>query len=138
MDGDGARLPQPRFHHLRLRLRPGAVLTAGGRPSRLSLPHDRGARRKLPRRNHAAARGPSAQVEHGSANPTGYATIGTGRNVVVVVGDTLANTLVAAGYALHREWYINDRGAQIARFGASLYTHYCAVFGVDVPLPPGG
>ena len=80
--------------------------------------------------------GAPAQVEHGSANPTGYATIGTGRNVVV--GDTLANTLVAAGYVVHREWYINDRGAQIARFGASLYTHYCAVFGVDVPLPPKG
>lgn len=81
-------------------------------------------------------RGASAQVEHGSANPTGFATIGTGRNVVV--GDTLANTLAAAGYTVHREWYINDRGAQIVRFGASLYTHYCAVFGVDVPLPPKG
>lgn len=81
-------------------------------------------------------RGAWAQVEHGSANPTGYATIGTGRNVTV--GDTLANTLEAAGYAVHREWYINDRGAQIVRFGASLYTHYCAVFGVDVPLPPKG
>jgi arginyl-tRNA synthetase len=80
--------------------------------------------------------GAAAQVEHGSANPTGYATVGTGRNVVV--GDTLANTLEAAGYAVHREWYINDRGAQIVRFGASLYTHYCAVFGVDVPLPPKG
>lgn len=80
--------------------------------------------------------GAPAQVEHGSANPTGYATIGTGRNVTV--GDTLANTLEAAGYTVHREWYINDRGAQIARFGASLYTHYCAVFGVEVPLPPKG
>jgi arginyl-tRNA synthetase len=80
--------------------------------------------------------GRKAQVEHGSANPTGYATIGTGRNVTV--GDTLANALEAAGYDVHREWYVNDRGAQIARFGASLYTHYCAVFGVDVPLPPKG
>jgi arginyl-tRNA synthetase len=81
-------------------------------------------------------KGRKAQVEHGSANPTGYATIGTGRNVTV--GDTLANALEAAGYDVHREWYVNDRGAQIARFGASLYTHYCAVFGVDVPLPPKG
>ncbi len=80
--------------------------------------------------------GKKAQVEHGSANPTGYATIGTGRNVTV--GDTLANTLEAAGYDVHREWYVNDRGAQIARFGASLYTHYCAEFGVDEPLPPKG
>jgi arginyl-tRNA synthetase len=80
--------------------------------------------------------GQKAQVEHGSANPTGYATIGTGRNVTV--GDTLANTLEAAGYDVHREWYINDRGAQIARFGASLYSHYCTTLGVDEPLPPNG
>lgn len=47
-------------------------------------------------------KGRKAQVEHGSANPTGYATLGTGRNVVI--GDTLANTLEAAGYEVHREW----------------------------------
>ncbi len=52
--------------------------------------------------------GAAAQVEHGSANPTGYATIGTGRNVVT--GDTLANALDAAGFAVHREWYVNDAG----------------------------
>ena len=54
--------------------------------------------------------GHKAQVEYGSANPTGFATIGTARNVTV--GDTLANTLEAAGYTVHREWYVNDAGTQ--------------------------
>jgi arginyl-tRNA synthetase len=86
--------------------------------------------------NVDVGQGRPAQVEHGSANPTGFATMGTARNVTV--GDTLANVLDAAGYATHREWYINDRGSQIVRFGRSLYTHYCAVFGIDEPLPPKG
>lgn len=77
--------------------------------------------------------GHAAQVEHGSANPTGYATIGTGRNVVV--GDTLANVLEAAGYAVQREWYVNDAGSQVRTFGASLYAHYARALGVDAPLP---
>ena len=80
--------------------------------------------------------GAAAQVEHGSANPTGYATIGTGRNVVT--GDTLANALDAAGYAVHREWYVNDAGNQIRAFGASLFSHYAQAFGQDIPLPEKG
>lgn len=79
-------------------------------------------------------RGRAAQVEHGSANPTGFATIGTGRNVIT--GDTLANTLEAAGYRVHREWYVNDAGSQVRAFGASVYAHYCQALGVDEPFPP--
>ncbi|MCS6848690.1 MAG: arginine--tRNA ligase [Anaerolineae bacterium] len=81
-------------------------------------------------------KGRKAQVEHGSANPTGYATIGTGRNVVV--GDTLANTLEAAGYQVHREWYINDAGSQVRVFGASVYARYAQALGMDEPLPERG
>jgi arginyl-tRNA synthetase len=80
--------------------------------------------------------GRKAQVEFGSANPTGYATIGTGRNVVV--GDTLANTLDAAGYHTHREWYVNDAGTQVRVFGASVYARYAQALGVDEPLPERG
>ncbi|NJM42303.1 MAG: hypothetical protein HC853_16975 [Anaerolineae bacterium] len=78
--------------------------------------------------------GHKAQVEHGSANPTGFATIGTGRNVVT--GDTLANTLEAAGYDVHREWYMNDTGTQTNTFAESLFAHYARSFGRDVLLPP--
>ncbi|MEI7469719.1 MAG: arginine--tRNA ligase [Chloroflexota bacterium] len=80
--------------------------------------------------------GQKAQVEHGSANPTGYATIGTARNVTV--GDTLANTLEAAGYVVHREWYVNDAGSQVKKFGASIYARYCQHLGKDEPMPDGG
>jgi arginyl-tRNA synthetase len=80
--------------------------------------------------------GQKAQVEFGSANPTGYATIGTGRNVVV--GDTLANTLDAAGYATHREWYVNDAGTQVRVFGSSVYARYAQALGKDEPLPERG
>ncbi|MCW1968807.1 MAG: arginine--tRNA ligase [Anaerolineae bacterium] len=81
-------------------------------------------------------KGQQAQVEHGSANPTGYATIGTARNVTV--GDTLANTLEAAGYVVHREWYVNDAGSQVKKFGASIYARYCQHFGKDEPMPANG
>ncbi len=81
-------------------------------------------------------KGGKAQVEHGSANPTGYATIGTGRNVVV--GDTLANTLAAAGYAVQREWYVNDAGSQVRVFGGSVFARYAQALGVDEPLPERG
>jgi arginyl-tRNA synthetase len=54
------------------------------------------------------------QVEHGSANPTGPLTIGSGRNVVI--GDTLANLFSAAGYDVQREYYVN---APVRRSGIS-------------------
>ena len=80
--------------------------------------------------------GQKAQVEHGSANPTGYATIGTARNVTV--GDTLANTLDAAGYQTQREWYINDAGSQIRVFGASVFARYAQALGQEEPMPEKG
>lgn len=81
-------------------------------------------------------KGRKAQVEHGSANPTGYATLGTGRNVVI--GDTLANTLEAAGYTVHREWYVNDAGSQVRVFGASVFARYAQALGHDEPMPEHG
>lgn len=80
--------------------------------------------------------GQKAQVEHGSANPTGFATIGTGRNVIT--GDTLANALDAAGYDVHREWYVNDAGSQVRVFGASVFAHYAQALGADEALPVKG
>lgn len=81
-------------------------------------------------------KGQKAQVEHGSANPTGFATIGTARNVTV--GDTLANTLEAAGYSVHREWYVNDAGTQIRVFGTSVFARYAQAAGLDEPMPETG
>src|SRR4030095_9278436 len=50
-------------------------------------------------------------VEYVSANPTGPLTVGHARGAVV--GDALANLLAKAGYAVTKEYYINDAGAQV-------------------------
>ncbi len=81
-------------------------------------------------------RGRRVQVEYISANPTGPLTFGSGRNAVL--GDTLANVLVAAGWQVQREFYVNDTGNQIAIFAASLYARYAQALGRDEPLPADG
>ena len=73
------------------------------------------------------------QVEHGSANPTGPLTIGSGRNVVI--GDTLANLFAAAGYDVQREYYVNDVGSKVRKFGETVYVRYAQALGLDEPLP---
>lgn len=75
------------------------------------------------------------QVEYGSANPTGPMHVGFGRNLVL--GDSLANVLQAAGWAVHREYYVNDSGTQINRFAQSLYVRYCELLGRE-PDPESG
>jgi arginyl-tRNA synthetase len=80
--------------------------------------------------------GKRVQVEHGSANPTGPLHVGFARNVVL--GDTIANIMAAAGYSVHREYYINDRGMQIELLGKSLYARYIQLLGGDASLPEEG
>jgi arginyl-tRNA synthetase len=80
--------------------------------------------------------GQRVQVEHGSANPTGPLTVASGRNVVI--GDTVANALSAAGYEVQREWYVNDAGNQIRHFGESVYARYAQCLGLDEPFPEDG
>src|ERR1044072_7879108 len=50
-------------------------------------------------------------VEYVTANPTGPMHVGHCRGAVF--GDALSNLLIAAGYEVTREYYINDAGAQI-------------------------
>ena len=80
--------------------------------------------------------GKQVQVEFVSVNPTGPLHVGHGRGAVL--GSTLANVLAAAGYAVEREYYINDMGNQIANFGRSLYARYQQCLGKEVALPPDG
>jgi arginyl-tRNA synthetase len=77
--------------------------------------------------------GKRVQVEHGSANPTGPLTIGSGRNIVI--GDTLANLFEACGYDVQREYYVNDVGSKVRKFGETVYLRYAQALGVDEPLP---
>ena len=75
------------------------------------------------------------QVEYGSANPNGPMHVGFGRNLVL--GDSIANVLEAAGYDVYREYYVNDAGSQMENFGESLYVRYCELLGRD-PAPDSG
>jgi len=77
------------------------------------------------------------QVEFGSANPTGPMHVGFGRNLVL--GDSIANVLQAAGYQVQREYYVNDAGTQMGNFGESLYVRYCELLGRPAgEIPEGG
>lgn len=72
-------------------------------------------------------------VEFVSANPTGPMHVGNARGGAI--GDTLASVLQAAGFETEREFYINDAGNQIEKFGASLEARYLQICGEDVPMP---
>lgn len=62
--------------------------------------------------------GEKINVEFISANPTGPIHLGHTR--WAAVGDAIARVLEAAGAVVEREFYINDRGAQMDKFGASV------------------
>lgn len=64
-------------------------------------------------------------VEFVSANPTGPMHIGNARGGAI--GDTLASVLDWAGYKVNREFYVNDAGNQINKFGLSLSMRYLQV-----------
>ncbi|WP_203580467.1 arginine--tRNA ligase [Microbacterium hibisci] len=63
-------------------------------------------------------RGNSINLEFVSANPTGPLHIGHTR--WAALGDSMARLLLASGATLAREFYINDAGAQMERFGRSV------------------
>jgi arginyl-tRNA synthetase len=62
--------------------------------------------------------GIAINLEFISANPTGPLHLGHTR--WAAVGDALGRVLSAAGAKVTREFYINDRGVQMDKFGASL------------------
>ena len=62
--------------------------------------------------------GTSINLEFISANPTGPLHLGHTR--WAAVGDALGRVLTAAGAKVTREFYINDRGVQMDKFGASI------------------
>ena len=67
--------------------------------------------------------GKSILVEFVSANPTGPMHIGNARGGAI--GDCLCSVLDWAGYKVEREFYVNDAGNQIEKFGKSLDLRYC-------------
>jgi arginyl-tRNA synthetase len=67
-------------------------------------------------------KGKKVNVEFVSANPTGPLHMGNARGGAL--GDCIASVLEKAGYDVTREFYINDAGNQIERFGMSLEARY--------------
>ena len=63
-------------------------------------------------------KGETINIEFISANPTGPLHLGHTR--WAAVGDAIARVLAASGAKVAREFYINDRGAQLDKFGASI------------------
>ena len=72
-------------------------------------------------------------VEFVSANPTGPMHIGNARGGAL--GDCLAAVLETAGYSVEREFYINDAGNQINKFGLSLDLRYLQLFKDGIEMP---
>jgi arginyl-tRNA synthetase len=67
-------------------------------------------------------KGKRVLVEFVSANPTGPMHVGNARGGAI--GDCLASVLQWAGYHTEREFYVNDAGNQIEKFGKSLSLRY--------------
>lgn len=76
------------------------------------------------RTNHGG--GKPVMVEFVSANPTGPMHMGNARGGAL--GDCLAAALDMAGYNVTREFYINDAGNQIEKFGISLEARYLQLY----------
>ena len=66
--------------------------------------------------------GQKVMVEFVSANPTGPLHMGNARGGAL--GDCIASVLENAGYDVTREYYVNDAGNQIEKFGSSLEARY--------------
>lgn len=75
-------------------------------------------------------------VEYVSANPTGPMHMGHCRGAVV--GDALARLLSAAGFAVTKEYYVNDAGSQVDTLARSAHLRYREALGEDIGDIPEG
>ena len=77
--------------------------------------------------------GKRIQVEFVSANPTGPLTLANARGGPL--GDVLASVLQFSGANVQREYYVEDGGTQVERFGISVAVRYRQLFGEHAELP---
>ncbi len=80
--------------------------------------------------------GKKVMVEFVSANPTGPMHMGNARGGAI--GDCLSSLLDMAGYNVTREFYVNDAGAQIEKFGRSLEARYIQLLTGEGDFPEDG
>jgi arginyl-tRNA synthetase len=79
--------------------------------------------------------GKRINVEYVSANPTGPMHMGHCRGAVV--GDALAGLLEYAGWAVTKEYYINDAGGQVDTLARSAHLRYREALGETIEIPEG-
>lgn len=75
-------------------------------------------------------------LEFVSVNPTGPLHVGHARHAAF--GDSLGRILEFAGHEVHREFYVNDYGRQIALFGESVAARLDQLHGLDTEVPADG
>lgn len=75
-------------------------------------------------------------LEFVSANPTGPLHMGHGRGAAL--GEALARLLKVAGYAVDKEYYINDAGRQMKLLGDSVYARYLEMHDREFVFPEDG
>jgi arginyl-tRNA synthetase len=80
--------------------------------------------------------GKRVQVEFVSANPTGPLHVGHGRGAAY--GAVVADLLEAVGFAVHREYYVNDAGRQMDILGTSVWLRYLELCGEELEFPSNG
>ena len=83
-----------------------------------------------------AGEGRDILVEFVSANPTGPLHVGHGRGAAF--GSALASVLAAAGFHVHREYYVNDVGRQMDILTASVLVRYQQRLGAAIGFPSNG
>ena len=80
--------------------------------------------------------GKKVQVEFVSANPTGPLHVGHGRGAAY--GSVVSSLLNAAGFNVHREYYVNDAGRQMDILGTSVWLRYLQACGETITFPSNG
>jgi arginyl-tRNA synthetase len=86
--------------------------------------------------NSAIGKAETVNVEYVSANPTGPMHVGHCRGAVF--GDALSSLLQFAGFAVTREYYINDAGAQVDVLARSAFLRYREALGENIGDIPEG
>ncbi|ABS69466.1 arginine--tRNA ligase [Xanthobacter versatilis] len=84
----------------------------------------------------ALGAGEKVNVEYVSANPTGPMHVGHCRGAVF--GDALARLMDFAGFAVTKEYYINDAGAQVDVLARSAFLRYREALGEAIGEIPEG
>jgi len=77
--------------------------------------------------------GKRVQVEFVSANPTGPLHVGHGRGAAY--GSVVSNLLMAVGFDVHREYYVNDAGRQMDILATSVWLRYLQACGEEFTFP---